>query len=121
VPLLPTPVILITTTGRKSGNPYTTPVGYMIDGDRYIVVPSSATADWYLNVLANPQVTVELGTQTFTATTTLVEGEQRATFLQQARQIAAAAASAWRPAGAGDMADHVAGDGPVVALRRVDR
>jgi deazaflavin-dependent oxidoreductase (nitroreductase family) len=121
VGMLPTPVLLITTTGRKSGKLYTTPVGYMIDADQYIVVPSSATADWYLNVLANPQVTVEIGTESFTATATLVEGEQREVFLQRARKVAEAAATAWRPPQAGDMADHVTEDGPVVALQPVDR
>ena len=119
VAMLPTSVLLITTTGRKSGKPYTTPVGYMINADRFIVVPSSAKADWYLNVLANPQVRVELGTETFTATATFVEGEQKEIFFQRARKIAEAAASAWRPAEAGDMAEHVTEDGPVVALQPV--
>ena len=121
VAMLPTPVILITTTGRKSGKPYTTPVGYMVDVDRLIVVPSSNKADWYLNVLANPQVMVELGTETFTAIASDVEGEQRGIFLRQAHQVAEAAASAWRPPDAGDMSDHLSDNGPVVALRRVDQ
>jgi len=120
VAMLPTPVLLLTTVGRKSGNPYTTPVGYFTDAGRLIVVPGNAKNDWYLNVLANPQVQVELGTESFTATATFVEGEERVRFLQQSRKVAEAAAAAWRPADAGDMADHVPDDsGPVVALQRV--
>ena len=91
----------------------------MTDADRFIVVPNSATADWYLNILANSQVTVELGTESFTAIATLVEGEQRVRFLEQAHRIAEAAASAWRPAEAGNLEEHVPTDGPVVALQRV--
>ena len=119
VAMLPTPVLLLTTTGRKSGKSYTIPVGYMTDADRFIVVPNSATADWYLNILANSQVTVELGTESFTAIATLVEGEQRVSFLEQAHRVAEAAASAWRPAEAGNLEEHVPTDGPVVALQRV--
>ena len=71
-------------------------------------------------MLANPQVKVEIGTESFTATATFVEGEQRVRFLEQARKIAEAAASAWRPAEAGKMEDHVPDDsGPVVAIQRV--
>ena len=114
-----TPVLLITTTGRKSGQAHTTPVGYLTDADRLIVVPSSPTADWYLNALADAQVKVELGAESFTATVTPVEGEQRKVFLEQARRMAAAAASTWRPSEAGTAEDHVPTDGPVVALQRV--
>ncbi len=119
VAMLPTPVLLLTTTGRKSGKSYTTPIGYMKDADRLIVVPSNKKADWYLNALAHPEVQVEFGSESFMATAALVEGEQKTVFLEQARRIAATAMSVWRPAEAGDMADHVPEDGPVVALQRV--
>ena len=109
---LPTPVLLLTTTGRKSGKPYTTPVGYVTDADRFIVIASSATADWYLNVLAHPQVKVEVGNQSFTATATIVEGEQKASFLQQARTMLAAAPHPAEDQGPND-------DAPVVALQPV--
>ena len=106
-----TPLLLLTTTGRKSGHPYTTPVGYQPDADRLIVIASSAEADWYLNVLANPQVKIERGTESFTATATILEGEQRDLFLQRARQITGAAGQ--RPE------DHVPENAPVVAFQPV--
>ncbi len=66
------PMLLLTTTGAKSGNPYTTPVVHTNDGDRIVIIASKAGApthpDWYHNIVANPEVTVELGTETFQAT-----------------------------------------------------
>ena len=65
------PMLLLTTTGAKSGNPYTTPVVHTNDGDRIVIIASKAGApsnpDWYYNLVANPEVTVELGTETFQA------------------------------------------------------
>ena len=52
------PVLLITTTGRRSGEPRTTPLVFARDGDRYLVVASRKGADdhpqWYLNLTAVP-------------------------------------------------------------------
>jgi deazaflavin-dependent oxidoreductase (nitroreductase family) len=51
------------------------------DGDRIVIIASKAGApsnpDWYYNLLANPEVTVELGTETFQATASVVTGEER--------------------------------------------
>ncbi|HEX2312957.1 MAG TPA: nitroreductase/quinone reductase family protein [Thermomonospora sp.] len=63
-----TPLLLMTTTGRKTGKPRTAPLAYLRDGDRYLVFASNAGRDehpeWYLNILAGPpQVTVEIGTK----------------------------------------------------------
>jgi deazaflavin-dependent oxidoreductase (nitroreductase family) len=75
------PMILLTTTGAKSGKPYTTPVVHTKDGDRIVIIASKAGApsnpDWYYNLVANPEVTVELGTETFQATASVVTGEER--------------------------------------------
>jgi deazaflavin-dependent oxidoreductase (nitroreductase family) len=75
------PMLLLTTTGAKSGKPYTTPVVHTKDGDRIVIIASKAGApsnpDWYYNLLANPEVTVELGTETFQATASVVTGEER--------------------------------------------
>ncbi|MFC4031632.1 nitroreductase family deazaflavin-dependent oxidoreductase [Streptomyces polygonati] len=72
---------LLTFTGRKSGTPRTTPVWYMADGDRVVVFGTNAGApkhpDWYLNVIAEPAVTVEIGTETYPATAVPVEGAER--------------------------------------------
>jgi F420H(2)-dependent quinone reductase len=58
------PICLLTTTGRKSGLARTIPLLYLADGERVIVVASlggmSKNPEWYLNVVANPKVTVEI-------------------------------------------------------------
>jgi len=64
VPGTAAPICLLTTTGRRSGLARTTPVVYLEDGERVILAAShSSTAthpDWYLNLSANPRVTVEI-------------------------------------------------------------
>ncbi|MEV2267577.1 nitroreductase family deazaflavin-dependent oxidoreductase [Nonomuraea africana] len=74
-------LLLLSTTGAKSGNRITTPVMYLPDGDRLVIIASNAGADnhpaWYHNLLANPDVTVELGTETFAAKPELIEGDER--------------------------------------------
>jgi deazaflavin-dependent oxidoreductase (nitroreductase family) len=58
------PVLLLTTTGRKSGQPRTAPVLYLKDGDDFVVVASkggmSKHPGWYRNLEANPEVEVEI-------------------------------------------------------------
>ena len=58
-------ILLLTTTGRKSGTPRTTPLCYFTDGDDLIVVASNGGMDWFpdwwLNLLSDPQATVEIG------------------------------------------------------------
>ncbi len=74
-------ILLLTTTGRKSGNPSTTPLMYLADGDRFVVFASKAGAptspDWYHNLVANPRVTVEAGTEKFLANAKVITGRQR--------------------------------------------
>ncbi len=75
------PLLLLTTTGAKSGKRRTTPMMYIPDGERLLVVASNAGApthpDWYRNLVAHPRVTVEVGTETFDATAVVAEGEAR--------------------------------------------
>jgi deazaflavin-dependent oxidoreductase (nitroreductase family) len=76
------PMILLTHTGRKSGNRYTTPLVHSRDGDDYVVIASKGGADthpeWYLNVQANPRVRVEVGTDAFDAVARIhADGEER--------------------------------------------
>jgi deazaflavin-dependent oxidoreductase (nitroreductase family) len=65
------PVLLLTTTGRRSGTPLVTPLNFSRDGDRYVVIASAGGAErhpaWYLNLAANPEVTLEVGAETFQA------------------------------------------------------
>src|SRR5687767_1278791 len=62
------PLMLLTTTGAKTGLPRTTPLVYTTDGDRVVVIASKGGAptnpDWYHNLVANPIVTVELPGET---------------------------------------------------------
>lgn len=61
------PVMLLTVTGRKTGRKLTVPLLYLRDGDRVVVVASKGGMDahplWYLNLVANPDVEVEIGTE----------------------------------------------------------
>jgi deazaflavin-dependent oxidoreductase (nitroreductase family) len=64
-------MLLLTTTGAKSGNSHTIPLAYGRDGDRLFVIASKAGSDshpaWYHNLVANPAVTVELPGETYEA------------------------------------------------------
>lgn len=66
------PTLLLTTTGRKSGEPYTTPLIYGEDASRYVVVASRGGApshpQWYLNLDANPSVGAQVAADKFQAT-----------------------------------------------------
>src|SRR5688572_27836988 len=75
------PVVLLTTTGAKSGRRLTTPLVYLQDGERRLIFASKAGSpthpDWYHNLVANPTVTVEVGTEAYDATAVVVTGEER--------------------------------------------
>jgi deazaflavin-dependent oxidoreductase (nitroreductase family) len=75
------PLLLLTTKGAKSGKTHTNPLVYTNDKDRLIVIASKGGApahpDWYHNVRANPEVTVELGNERFQARATPVEEPER--------------------------------------------
>ncbi|HWD04112.1 MAG TPA: nitroreductase family deazaflavin-dependent oxidoreductase [Amycolatopsis sp.] len=70
-------LLLLTHTGAKTGRQRVTPLVYATDGDRLVIAASKAGADtnpdWYHNLVANPKVTVEIGTDSADATATLVE------------------------------------------------
>jgi len=59
------PLVLVTVKGRKSGKPITVPLGTLRDGKDFVVIASMGGADydpqWWLNMLANPEVTVQDG------------------------------------------------------------
>ncbi|MBO0782000.1 MAG: nitroreductase family deazaflavin-dependent oxidoreductase [Ktedonobacteraceae bacterium] len=80
-PFAGAPLLLLTTTGARSGMARTTPVMYLPDGERLIIFASKAGAstnpDWYHNLMAHPQATVEVGSETFEVTASEVTGEQR--------------------------------------------
>jgi deazaflavin-dependent oxidoreductase (nitroreductase family) len=75
------PLLLLTTTGAKSGKERVNPVVYTTDGDRTIVIASKggapASPDWYHNLVANPEVTVEIPGETFKARASVAQGAER--------------------------------------------
>jgi deazaflavin-dependent oxidoreductase (nitroreductase family) len=75
------PMVLITTTGAKSGQPRVSPLVCLQDGDRVVIFASKAGAptnpDWYYNLKANPKVTVEIGAEKYEATAEEITGEER--------------------------------------------
>lgn len=86
------PLLLLTATGAKSGRQLTIPLAYSRDGDRIVVIASKAGAptnpDWYHNLIANPVVTVEVGSERFRARATVAKGEERERlFSNQAKQM----------------------------------
>ncbi|GAA2688419.1 nitroreductase/quinone reductase family protein [Nonomuraea recticatena] len=74
-------LLLLTTTGARSGRPHTTPLGYLPDGDRVLVIGSAGGAAqhpaWFHNVVANPRVQVETGVFTYDAHAVVLEGQER--------------------------------------------
>ncbi len=75
------PLLLLNTIGAKSKQPRTNPLAYAKDGDNYLIIASKGGAptnpDWYYNVVANPNVTVEVGSERFQAQAIVPEGEER--------------------------------------------
>lgn len=74
-------LLLLTTTGAKSGRQVTSPVMYLEDGGRLVVIASKAGADdnpaWFHNLRANPEVKVEIGTEEFQAEASVVDRPER--------------------------------------------
>ena len=86
------PVLLLTMTGAKSGRTITKPLVYTTDGDRIVVIASFAGAPkspaWYNNLVANPEATVEVGSERFRVRATVTSGEERQRlFDRQAAQM----------------------------------
>ena len=74
-------LVLLTTTGRRSGESRTTPMMFHRDGDRVLVIASNVGAaahpDWYRNLAADPHVTVEIGDETYPALARTTVGPDR--------------------------------------------
>jgi deazaflavin-dependent oxidoreductase (nitroreductase family) len=80
-------LLLLTTTGAKCGRQHTTPLAYTRDGDRYIILASKGGAPtnpaWYHNLVAHPEVTVEVGGETFQSRASVAEGAERERLFNQ--------------------------------------
>jgi deazaflavin-dependent oxidoreductase (nitroreductase family) len=75
------PLLLLTTTGAKTGQLRTNPVMYLPDGDRVLVFASKAGAptnpDWYHNLVAHPTASVEVGDEHYDVKATVLTGAER--------------------------------------------
>ena len=109
------PLLILTTTGARTGRPHTTPVMFVEDRDRILVIAAAAGAPqhpaWYHNLVANPTVTVERDGEVYEATATPLTGEDRdETFERIAERLPF-------------LAEYQAGVArriPIVVLRRTD-
>ncbi|MBT6276451.1 MAG: nitroreductase family deazaflavin-dependent oxidoreductase, partial [Chromatiales bacterium] len=85
------PSLLLITTGRKSGDKFIFPLFYGEDGDSFIVVASKGGAPqhpgWYLNLLAHPDVEVQVGTRALRARARTATGEERSRLWTQALEF----------------------------------
>jgi deazaflavin-dependent oxidoreductase (nitroreductase family) len=80
-------VLLLTTTGRKSGQPRTTPLRYLPHGDAYLIIASNwgkpNPPAWYLNLQANPQVSIQVMRMHMTALAETAPADQQDSFYAQ--------------------------------------
>ncbi|ADI07055.1 hypothetical protein SBI_03934 [Streptomyces bingchenggensis BCW-1] len=108
-------LLLLTTTGAKSGEPHTVPLGYVRDGGLHLVVASNLGAPrhpaWYHNLLAHPVVRVEVGTEAYEAIAVPAEGARRDELFERVVRAAP---------GYGDYQSRTTRTLPVVVLERPD-
>ena len=75
------PMILITHKGAKSGKEYTNPLVYTRDADNVVIIASKGGApedpQWFRNLVANPDVTVEIGTEKYAGHARVAAGAER--------------------------------------------
>lgn len=85
------PLILLTTIGARTGQPRIAPLMQVTDGDRLLAVASKGGApkhpEWYLNLLAHPEVTVEIGDEKFTTTARVLTGDEREQAFKRAVEV----------------------------------
>ena len=90
-------LLLLHTTGAKTGLPRLTPLAFLADGERLIVIASNGGAArnpaWYHNLVANPKVGVEVGSEQFYATATVTKEPERTVLFEKMASRAPAFAS----------------------------
>ena len=84
-------ILLLTTKGRKTGEPRTTPLIYAEDGDRYVIVASKGGAPddpgWYENLSKDPTVELQVKDDVFPARAQVAEGEERDRLWRKANEV----------------------------------
>ncbi len=108
-------LLLLHTVGAKSHQERINPLAYFKDGEQYVIIASKAGAptnpDWYHNILANPDVTLEVGTEHFKAHATVAQSQERdRIFADVARQAP----------GFGEYQKKTSRIIPIVLLKRID-
>lgn len=85
------PMLVLHSTGARSGKERLTPVVYQQVGDDWAIFASKAGAptnpDWYHNLVAHPQATIEVGTERIPVTARLAEGDERERIWSQQKQV----------------------------------
>ncbi|MFE3257099.1 nitroreductase/quinone reductase family protein [Nocardia sp. NPDC059091] len=93
-------ILLLTTIGRRSGRPHTVPVMFHRDGDRLLSIGGNLGAPtnphWYLNLVAEPKVTVEVADGSYDATARPLEGDERDQVWAMLERTYPALAEEWR-------------------------
>jgi deazaflavin-dependent oxidoreductase (nitroreductase family) len=81
------PLILLTTQGARTNKAHTVPLGYSIDGDRLIIIAAAVGSPnnpaWYHNLLAHPDVTVEINGGQYCMHAVVAEGDERERLFNQ--------------------------------------
>jgi deazaflavin-dependent oxidoreductase (nitroreductase family) len=88
------PIVLLTTTGAKSGKKRLNPLAALVEDDGTVYVFASAAGapknpDWYRNLVAHPEVGVEIGSENYTATATPVSGAARDAIYERQKAVMA--------------------------------
>jgi deazaflavin-dependent oxidoreductase (nitroreductase family) len=90
-PTMTVPSLMLTTTGRKSGEKYIFPLFYGNTGESYFIVASKGGApkhpQWYLNILANPEVEIQVGTKNLKARARTATGPERAALWEKSLEF----------------------------------
>lgn len=86
-------LLLLHTTGAKSGKKRVNPLMCIPDGDKYVIIASAAGADnhpdWYHNIVASPEISIEIGTEKFDATATITEEPERTQLYEKMEAVSA--------------------------------
>jgi F420H(2)-dependent quinone reductase len=87
------PVLLLTTTGRKSGKRRVRPLGYLEHDGGYVIIGSNGGTDshpaWYYNLKANPSATIQIKDRKFPVVAEVIEGEERNRLWDQLVRVSA--------------------------------
>lgn len=85
-------LLILHTIGAKSGKERVNPLMYLPDDDRYVIIASKAGApsnpDWYYNVVANPDVTIEVGTEELQAQASVADEPERSELYERMVAVA---------------------------------